>query len=225
MPAGPLSIAKAGRWRLGRGDRVAGPVKAVVFDIGRVLVQWRIAALYERLIDDPRRRDWFLANVVTEQWHMQHDAGVPLAQMIAARSAEFPDCADLIAAYAPCWLETVPAPVPGSGELVEALAHRDVPLYAITNFGADTWAMFRPTFAVLDHMRDIVVSGHERLVKPDPAIYHLAARRFGHAPAEMLFIDDSRANVESAAALGWQVHHFTAAPALAEDLRGRGLID
>ena len=199
-------------------------VRAVVFDIGRVLVQWRIAALYETLIADPAQLEWFLAHVVSEQWHAQHDAGVPLAEMIAARSAEFPDQAPLIAAYAPRWLETLPGPVPGAHALVEALAARAVPLYAITNFGADTWAMFRPTFPVLDHMRDIVVSAHERLVKPDPAIYELAARRFGHAPDEMLFIDDSRANIDAAAALGWQVHHFIAAESLAADLRGRGLI-
>lgn len=200
------------------------PVKAVVFDIGRVLVQWRIAALYETLIADPARRDWFLGEVVTEQWHAQHDAGVPLAEMIAARTAEFPDWAAEIAAYGPRWLETVPGPVPGSLDLVEALAARGVPLYAITNFGADTWAMFRPTFPILDHMRDIVVSGHERLVKPGAEIFHLAAARFGHAPHDMMFIDDSRANIDTAQALGWQVHHFTAAPPLAEDLRRRGLI-
>lgn len=203
---------------------MAAPVKAVVFDIGRVLVQWRIAALYERLIPDPARRDWFLREVVTESWHARHDAGVPLAEMIAERSAEFPDCADLIAAYAPNWLETVPGPVPGTHELVRALAARHVPLYSITNFGADTWAMFRPTFPVLDHMIDIVVSGHERLIKPGVEIYELAARRFGHAPAEMLFIDDSLANIAAAAALGWQVHHFREADSLAADLEGRGLL-
>lgn len=204
---------------------VSGPVTAVVFDIGRVLVQWRIGALYEKLIAEPERLEWFLAHVVTEQWHAQHDAGVPFAEMIATRSTEFPQHAELIAAYAPHWLETVPGPVPGTHDLVEALAARAVPLYAITNFGADAWAMFRPTLPVLDHMRDIVVSAHERLVKPDPAIFRLAQARFGHAAGEMLFIDDNRANIEAAAALGWQVHHFAEAEALAADLRERGLIE
>ena len=205
------------------------PVEAVVFDIGRVLVEWRIGALYEKLIPDADRLAWFLSHVVTEQWHFQHDAGRPLATMIAERSAEFPEHADLIAAYAPRWLETVPGPVPGTAALVQALSARGVPLFAITNFGADTWGMFRPTFAVLDHMRDIVVSGPEGLVKPDRAIFDLAARRFGHAPHAMLFIDDNAANVAAAAALGWQVHHFQhgqpdAAALLEADLRARGLL-
>ena len=196
----------------------------VVFDIGRVLVEWSIRGLYAKLIDDPARLDWFLAHVVSEEWHAQHDTGVPLADMIAARTAQFPAEAELIAAYQYRWLETVPGPVAGTHILVEALAARHVPLYAITNFGVDTWAMFRPTFPILDHMRDIVVSGTERLIKPGAAIFELAARRFGHQPAEMLFIDDNAANIAAAAALGWHVHHFKGAEALAQDLAQRGLI-
>ena len=209
---------------------VRAPVEAVVFDIGRVLVEWRMAALYERLIADPARRAWFLEHVITEAWHAQHDAGVPLAAMIAERVGAFPEERTLIEAYATHWLETVPGPVPGTHALVAALAERGVPLYAITNFGVDTWAMFRPTFPVLDHFRDIVVSGVERMVKPDAAIFALAAGRFGFAPGEMVFIDDNAANVAAAAALGWQVHHFQhglgaeAAVLLEGDLAGRGLL-
>ena len=202
----------------------AGPVEAVVFDIGRVLIEWRMARLYERLIRDAERRAWFLAHVVTEEWHFRHDAGEPLADMIAERVALFPEWRAEIEAYGTHWLETIPGPVPGSGELVERLVARGVPLFAITNFGADTWAMFRPTFPLLDHFADVVVSGHERLVKPGAEIFDLAARRFGHAPGAMLFIDDNAANVEAAASLGWQVHHFAGAGALEADLAARGLL-
>jgi len=197
----------------------------VVFDIGRVLVQWRIASLYEKLIPDPARLEWFLTHVVTEAWHAQHDAGKPFAQMIAELSAQFPEERDLIEAYAPRWLECLPGAVPGTADLVRRLDARGVPLYSITNFGVDAWAMFRPTFPVLDHFRDIVVSGHERLIKPDAAIFDLAVRRFGHAPQEMLFIDDNADNIAAARALGWHVHHFVdGAQALEEDLVGRGLL-
>ncbi|WP_068073330.1 HAD family hydrolase [Novosphingobium lentum] len=199
-------------------------IDAVVWDIGRVLVRWSIRALYEKLIADPALLDWFLVNVVTEQWHFQHDAGRPLAEMIAERSAQFPAEADLIAAYAPRWLETVPGPIDGTHALVAALADRGMPQFSITNFGSDTWAMFRPTFPVLDHFGDIVVSGDEKLVKPDPAIFALAARRFGHAPGAMLFIDDNLANIRAAAECGWQVHHFVEAEALARDLVARELL-
>jgi 2-haloacid dehalogenase len=198
--------------------------QAVVFDIGRVLVQWSIRRLYAKLIADPAELDWFLAHVVTEQWHFQHDQGVTFAAMIAARAAEFPNYRALIEVYGPRWLETVPGPVAGTQVLVERLAARGVPLFAITNFGAEAWAMFRPTFPVLDHFREIVVSAHERIAKPDPAIFALAAQRFGHAPGDMLFIDDNAVNVAAAAAGGWQTHHFVDAARLAEDFHARKLI-
>ncbi len=204
---------------------MAAEVDAVVWDIGHVLVQWSIRSLYEKLIDDPAELDWFLANVATVPWHFRHDAGEPLADLIAEKVAAFPEHRALIEAYGPRWLETIPGPIEGTPALVQALAAKGVPQYAITNFGADTWAMFRPTFPVLDEMIDIMVSGREKLAKPDPAIFDLAARRFGHAPGRMLFIDDNAANIASAAALGWQVHHFTGgAEALAADLQALGLL-
>lgn len=199
-------------------------IEAVVFDIGRVLVQWDMRVLFRQLLDDEAEVEWVYRNVVTEEWHGQHDAGRPIAEMVAERSAEFPRYAALIAAYATRFNETIPGPVPGTSELVEQLHAAGVPLYAITNFGADTWAGFRPTFPLLDRFIDIVVSGIEQLAKPDPAIYGLAASRFDRAPGAMLFIDDSLPNVTSARACGWQAHHFTSAELLEEDLRARGLL-
>lgn len=199
-------------------------IAAVVFDVGRVLYQWQLRTLFAKLIADEQELDWFLAHVVTEEWHFQHDAGRPLAEMVPELQARFPDHAHLVTAYAERFNETIPGPVPGSLELVEQLDAAGVPLYAITNFGAEFWDMFRPTAPVFDRFRDIVVSGQEKLAKPDPAIFRLAERRFGHAPEAMLFIDDNAANIAAAATLGWQVHHFHHAEALAADLHDRGLV-
>ena len=199
-------------------------VEAVVFDVGRVLVQWELRALFAKLIDDPDRLDWFLANVVTEKWHFQHDAGRPLDEMVPERQAAFPDWAGEIAAYRARFLETIPGPVPGTAALVRRLDGAGVPLFAITNFGAEFWSMFAPTAPVLERFREIVVSGCERLAKPDPAIFRLAACRFGYAPETMLFIDDNAANVNAAAQLGWQVHQFKDAATLERDLASRKLL-
>ena len=200
------------------------PIEAVVFDIGRVLVRWDLRCLFSQMIADRDELEWFVTHVVTEQWHYQHDAGRLLADMVAERSAEFPAYAGHIAAYAERFNETIPGPVEGSMELLATLHARGVPLYAITNFGAEFWAGFRPTQPAFDVFRDVVVSGVEKITKPDPRIYQLAAERFGHAPPAMLFIDDSLPNVESARACGWQTHHFTDAARLAGDLTERGLI-
>lgn len=201
-----------------------GGIEAVVFDVGRVLYQWRLGALIERLTADPAERDHLLAEVITEDWHFQHDAGRPLAAMVAERIAEFPRQERFIRAYAAQFNRTIPGPVPGSLEIVHDLHAAQLPLYAITNFGAEFWAGFRPTAPVFDLFRAIVVSGEEKLVKPDPAIFALAARRFGHAPATMLFIDDNAANIASARRCGWQVHHFQDAARLRADLIARGVL-
>lgn len=103
------------------GDRIALkalPVEAVVFDVGRVIVEWDLRHLFDRLIADPAERDWFLATVVTEEWHFQHDAGRPLDDMIAERVAEFPDYAEHIRTYRSRFLETLPGPVPGTTDLI-----------------------------------------------------------------------------------------------------------
>lgn len=207
-------------------DLKENPVpEAVVFDVGRVIVQWDLACLFEKLIADPDERAWFLANVVTEEWHFQHDRGRPLDAMIAERVEEFPRYRAEIEAYRTRFLETIPGRVPGTADLIEQLDGRGVPLFAITNFGDEFWAMFRPTEPLLDRFRNIVVSGEEKIAKPEPGIFELAEKRFGFAPEVMLFIDDNRANIDTAARLGWQVHHFIGADGLAGKLRSLGLID
>ena len=214
---------------MARSDEEAGgtlatnsqPVEAVVFDVGRVIVEWDLRLLFVKLIADEAELDWFLSHVVTEAWHFQHDEGRPLDAMLAERIAEFPDHAEHIQAYRTRFLETIPGPVPGTTELIGRLAARGMPLFAITNFGAEFWPQFRPTLAVLDQFRDIVVSGDEQLAKPDPRIFNLAATRFGYAPDAMLFIDDNAANIAAARELGWQVHHFRNAAGLADELEAR----
>lgn len=199
-------------------------VQAVVFDVGRVIVQWDLRHLFAQLIDDPAELDWFCSHVVTEEWHFQHDAGVPLDEMLPVRKAQFPEHVHLIDAYRNRFLDTIPGPVPGTAGLIEHLAKREVPLFAITNFGAEFWEQFFPSEPVLSHFRDIVVSGQEQIAKPDPAIFKLAERRFGYRAGEMLFVDDNAANIAAARALGWQVHHFRDAGELERDLAGRGVL-
>jgi 2-haloacid dehalogenase len=186
-------------------------VRAVVFDVGRVLFQWDLRHLFAKLIADPDELEWFVTHVVTPEWHFQHDAGRPLAEMVPELNATR-------------FNETVPGPVPGSLEIVGELAAQGFPLYAITNFGAEFWAMFRPTQPVFDHFRDIVVSGTEKLVKPDAAIYRLALDRFGLEEGEGLFVDDVMANVEAARANGFHAHHFQDAATLRSELAERGLL-
>lgn len=198
--------------------------QSVIFDVGRVLFDWDLRHLFAKLIADRQELEWFVTNVVTPQWHFQHDAGRPLAEMVPELQAEFPQHAALIDAYATRFNETIPGPVRGSIELVERLDAAGVPLFAITNFGHEFWEGFRPTQPVFDRFRDIVVSGTEKLIKPDPAIYRLAIERFGIDPAGALFVDDVAANIAGAESVGIAGHRFVDAAVLEAALVRRGFL-
>ncbi|CAN5672362.1 HAD-IA family hydrolase [soil metagenome] len=203
---------------------------AVIFDVGNVLYSWDPRFLYakvfeERLIGDDRALDAFLRDVVTHAWHFQHDAGRPFAETSAELTAQFPEHADLIALWGPRFNDSVGEPIPGMAEIVAELDAADVPLFGITNFSGEFWPPFRDREAGLfDRFRDIVVSGDEKLVKPDPAIYHLALDRFELQPGQAVFIDDNAANVAGAKAVGIHALLFSDAATFRADLHGLGLL-
>lgn len=197
---------------------------AVVFDVGRVLFQWQLAALFEKLIADRQELEWFLANVVTEEWHFQHDRGRALADMVPERIALFPQYEAHIRAYATRFNETVPGPVEGSHDIVERLAAAGVPLFCLTNFGAELWQMFRPTQPIFDHFEDIIVSGIEKVAKPDARIYEIVEARSGRAGGALFFTDDNPANIAAAKARGWNAHLFSDAAGLEAALAEAGLL-
>jgi 2-haloacid dehalogenase len=197
---------------------------AVVFDIGRVLFDWNLRHLFAKLIADEAELDWFLGNVVTEEWHFQSDAGRPLAEMVPELVARFPEHRPLIDAYVERFNETIAQPVPGTHDLVRRLSEAGVPLFALTNFGAEFWRGFRPHQPLFDLFADVVVSGEERSAKPEPRIYEIAEARFGVPPGRLFFTDDNPANVAAAGARGWQAHLFTDAAALERSLVASGLL-
>src|SRR3990167_577627 len=198
--------------------------QSVIFDVGRVLFDWDLRHLFAKLIDDRQHLEWFVTNVVTPEWHFQHDAGRPLADMLPELKAAFPEHDALIDAYAARFNETIPGPMPGSLELVERLDAAGVPLFAITNFGHEFWEGFRPTQPIFDRFRDIIVSGTEKLMKPDPAIYRMAIDRFRIDPAGTVFLDDVAANVAGAESVGIAGHRFVDAETLARDLVAQGYL-
>ena len=198
---------------------------AVVFDVGNVLYGWDPESFLVRQIADDEARLRFIEEVGLWEWHESLDGGRGFADAAAELSEKFPDYAHLISAWGDRFGETITDPVPGVHDLVEALDGRGVPLFAITNFSADFWAPFREREeAFFGRFRDIVVSGEEKLLKPDPAIYYLALDRFGLKAEQALFIDDRLINVEGAKAVGMRAHLFTTAEDLRARLEAEGLL-
>ena len=202
-----------------------GAPSAVIFDVGNVLYHWEPRRLFERLIDDDRALDAFLEEVVTHDWHFQHDAGRPFAETSAELIARFPEHESLIRAWGDRFNETIGDAIPGMREIVEDLDSVGVPLFAITNFSGEFWRAWMPQHPeIFGRFRDIVISGDEKLIKPDPAIYRLALGRFGIAADEALFVDDNSANVDAANALGIHGVLFTGADAFRAALLRLGLL-
>jgi 2-haloacid dehalogenase len=198
---------------------------AVVFDVGNVLYGWDPQSFLVAQIADDEERLRFVEESDLYAWHETLDGGRPYAEAAAELSEKFPAYADLISAWSERFGETISGPVPGVHAIVEELDANSVPLFAITNFSADFWKPFHAREQdFFSRFRGIVVSGEERLLKPDPAIYYRALDRFGVKPEAALFIDDRLINVEGARAVGMAAHLFTTAEDLRQKLTREGLL-
>jgi 2-haloacid dehalogenase len=198
---------------------------AVVFDVGNVLYGWDPHSFLARQIPEDEARLRFIEDTGLWDWHDTLDGGRAFDEAAAELSEKFPDYAAYISAWGERFGETISDPVPGVHAIVDRLEARGVPLYAITNFSADFWKPFREKEdAFFRRFQAIVVSGEEKLLKPDPAIYYLALDRFALKPQEALFVDDRVINIEGAEAVGMHVHLFTGTETLRRRLEEDGLL-
>ncbi len=199
-------------------DRSASPVTAVVFDLGGVLIDWNPRYLYRKLFDDEAEMERFLSEVCTQEWNEQADAGRPTAEIADELCRRHPDKRALIESYYLRFAEMLGGAIDGSVALVEHLHARGVPLYVLSNFSAETFPLARRRFAFFERFSGVVISGAEKMKKPDRRIYDLLTARFDLRPDQTLFVDDRRDNTEAARAAGWQVLQFKSAEGLAADL-------
>lgn len=198
--------------------------RTVIFDVGNVLIHWDIRRLYRQFLPDEAQIDQFLREVDWFAWNHELDRGARWDESVAALSARFPHRRALIEACHHRWHDAVEGEIAGTVEILADLRAALTPLYAITNFSAEKWAECEERFGFLtESFRNVVVSAHEQLVKPDPAIYRICLERNGLAPRDCIFIDDSPANVAAARDLGIEGVLFTGADALRRDLGARGL--
>ena len=197
--------------------------KAAVFDLGGVLIHWDPRLLYRQMLPTEAEVEQFLSTVCTLEWDAQQDAGRPLDDGIAELVAQFPDQTLLIEAWRDRFPEMV-LPIRDTIELLRELREREVPLYALSNWGADEFEAIRHLFPFLEWFRGIVISGRVGLVKPDPEIFGLLVREHRLNPVEVAFIDDHPPNVEVAQQLGFQSILFSSPADLRTELSRLGLL-
>ena len=197
----------------------------VVFDLGGVLIEWDPRHLYRKLFaGDEAAMEHFLATVCTQHWNERMDGGLAFADACAPLLASHPERASEILAWGQRFAEMMDAPIHGTVEILDELHRQGVPLYALTNWSAETFPHAQRRFAFLDRFRGIVVSGHEGMIKPDPRIYQLLLDRHAIAAGDAVYIDDNPRNAAAATALGLHGIHFTGPAALRRDLLEVGLL-
>jgi len=166
----------------------------------------------------------FLANVCTTAWNERQDAGRSFADGVAELLPRHPDQEALIAAFGQRFDEMIAGPIDGTVEILAELKRSGVPRYGLTNFSAETFRPQRQRFEFLSWFDGIVVSGEEGVIKPDPRIFRILLERYGIAPEETVFIDDSPTNAAAATALGIHGIHFRSPEALRSELVSLGLL-
>jgi 2-haloacid dehalogenase len=201
------------------------PSEAVVFDLGGVLIDWDPRYLYRKLLRDEAAVEEFLATVATPEWNAEQDRGRPFAVAVAELAARHPAKASAIAAFHERWPEMLGGDIPGTVALLAELRAGGVPVYALSNWSAETFPLARDRFPFLGWFDGLVISGEERIAKPDRRIFELLLDRFGLTPAATVFVDDSAANVRAARAVGMDAVLFRDAARLRRDLTTRGLLD
>jgi 2-haloacid dehalogenase len=196
----------------------------IVFDLGGVLIDWNPRHLYRKLFEDEALMEWFLEEVCHDAWNLEQDRGRSFADAIEEAALRHPDQRAMIEAYHRRWDEMIAGEIAGSVAILEELAAAGYELHALTNWSAETFPTARGRFAFLERFTTILVSGDERLVKPDARIYQLLLERIAHPAQRCIYIDDSPPNVAAAAALGFDAIRFTSPPQLRAALVSRGLL-
>lgn len=205
-------------------ETVQGDIDTVIFDLGGVLIDWDPRHPYRKLFDDEATMERFLAEICSPDWNHQMDGGLPFEHGVAELVKRHPDQADFIEAFWKRWPEMLNGAIQGTVDILEALHEKGLPLYALSNWSAQTWPHALDRFAFLDRFEGLVISGFEGTMKPRIDIFEILRDRYHIVPRKAVFIDDRAENVAAAERLGFRGIRFQNSAKLSEDLRGLGLL-
>ena len=200
-------------------DRPKGhPISAVVFDLGGVLIDWDPRHLYRQLFADPQEMEVFLRDVVSPDWNAQQDSGRTWAEATAELIARHPDHEQMIRVYVERWQDMLAGPIHGTVDILREVRDRGLAVYALTNWSAETFPRARGMFPFLEWFGGIVVSGDERIKKPDPEMWRRLIERFDIDPHTAVYIDDVAENARVATELGFRAIRFESPEQLRAEL-------
>lgn len=199
------------------------PIEAVIFDIGNVLIEWQPENYYDRVYGVDRRKALF--DAVDLHWMNERvDRGEGFREVIYETAEAYPAYTREIKDWHDNWIELANPVIDHSVRLLRALRAKGVPVFALTNFGVESYAYAQTQFDFLNEFDREYVSGRMQVTKPDPAIYAGVEADCGIPPERILFTDDRPANIAAAKARTWQTHHFTDPQGWANRLVAEGLL-
>lgn len=197
--------------------------QAVVFDIGNVLIEWQPERFFDSVIGADRRRAMF-ATVDLHAMNDRVDSGETFRDVIIETARATLEWHDEIMLWHDRWLDMASPAIDHSVRLMAALQSRNIPVFSLTNFGIQTYALAATRYPFLRQFDLDFISGHLGVIKPDPAIYGALEETSGLPPQALLFTDDRIDNINAAAQRGWQTHHFTGPQGWADRLVSAGLL-
>lgn len=183
-------------------------LKNIVFDFGGVLIDWNPVYLYRNVFETEEEMNYFLENICRYDWNILQDAGRPLAEGTRLLQEKHPGYRDQIALYYGRWEEMLGGIIEENTRLIKPLKQK-YNVYGLTNWSAETIPLAMKRYDFFADLDGMVVSGEEKIVKPDQALYRILLERYDLKAEESLFIDDNAANIETARQMGFQVVHLT----------------
>lgn len=190
-------------------------IRTVIFDLGGVLIDWNPRYLYRKIFDDQEQMEYFLSHICTSDWNEEQDGGRPIKEATELLINQYPDWETEIQAFYGRWEEMLGGVFEDTVELLKRI-HKsgNYRLYALTNWSAETFPRALELYDFLNWFEDVLVSGKEKIKKPDPLIYKLLLDRFQINPQTAVFTDDNLRNVIAARAEGISTIHFQSAAQL-----------
>ena len=197
----------------------------VIFDLGGVLIDWNPRYVYRTIFRTESAIDHFLGRVCTNKWNEKQDEGRLFEEATAMLAKDYPEYKSEINSYYGRWEEMLGEAIHETVALLSDIRNSNkYRLYALTNWSAESFPVALGRFEFLSWFDDILVSGREKLIKPDPAIYDLMVSKFDIKKEGAVFIDDNPANVEGARNTGIDAIHFRSPATLAEELAAFGIL-
>lgn len=183
-------------------------IKNIIFDLGGVLLDWNPRYLYKSYFNNDQEMEHFLADICNGEWNIKQDAGRPFAEAVKELQAKFPEYAEAIQMYDDDWEKMLKCELPESIDLLKELKSMGYGIYGLTNWSAEKIGYAFANYSFFSLFDGIVVSGVEKVVKPDRKIYEILLERYSLKPGECVFIDDNPDNVDMAKALGINAIRF-----------------